>query len=50
MFSDRGEAGRRLAEHLTDFENRDGVVVLGLPREVSPLPTNWLPVSTPHSM
>jgi putative phosphoribosyl transferase len=32
MFSDRGEAGRRLAEHLTDFENRDDVVVLGLPR------------------
>jgi putative phosphoribosyl transferase len=32
MFSDRVEAGRRLAEHLTDFENRDDVVVLGLPR------------------
>jgi orotate phosphoribosyltransferase len=25
------EAGRRLAEHLTDFENRDDLVVLGLP-------------------
>lgn len=32
MFSDRVEAGRRLAEHLTAFENRDDVVVLGLPR------------------
>ena len=32
MFSDRVEAGRRLAEHLTDMENRDDVVVLGLPR------------------
>ncbi|HEX6219727.1 MAG TPA: phosphoribosyltransferase [Acidimicrobiia bacterium] len=32
MFSDRVEAGRRLAENLTDLENRDDVVVLGLPR------------------
>jgi putative phosphoribosyl transferase len=32
MFSDRVEAGRRLAEHLSDLENRDDVVVLGLPR------------------
>ncbi len=32
MFSDRVEAGRRLAEHLTHLENRGDVVVLGLPR------------------
>ncbi len=32
MFSDRREAGRRLAEHLTHLKNRDDVVVLGLPR------------------
>ena len=32
MFRDRVDAGRRLAEHLTGFENRDDVVVLGLPR------------------
>jgi putative phosphoribosyl transferase len=32
MFSDRVEAGRRLAERLTALENRDDVVVLGLPR------------------
>ena len=32
MFSDRVDAGRRLAEHLTHLENRHDVVVLGLPR------------------
>jgi putative phosphoribosyl transferase len=32
VFSDRVEAGRRLAEHLTHLENREDVVVLGLPR------------------
>lgn len=32
MFRDRHEAGRRLAEYLTQFEHRDDVVVLGLPR------------------
>ena len=32
MFSDRVEAGRRLAEHLTHLGDRQDVVVLGLPR------------------
>jgi putative phosphoribosyl transferase len=32
MFSDRVEAGHRLAEHLTHLKNRDDVVVLGIPR------------------
>lgn len=32
MFTDRTEAGRRLAEHLRHLEGRDDVVVLGLPR------------------
>ncbi|MEX0796316.1 MAG: phosphoribosyltransferase family protein [Acidimicrobiia bacterium] len=32
MFSDREEAGRRLAEQLTHLGNREDVVVLGLPR------------------
>lgn len=32
MFRDRVEAGRLLGEHLSDFEDRDDVVVLGLPR------------------
>lgn len=32
MFTDRIEAGRRLAEHLRHLEGRDDVVVLGLPR------------------
>ncbi|HZD22857.1 MAG TPA: alpha/beta fold hydrolase [Acidimicrobiia bacterium] len=32
MFTDRVEAGRRLAGHLTHLSNRDDVVVLGLPR------------------
>jgi putative phosphoribosyl transferase len=32
MFSDRVEAGRRLADHLAHLADRDDVVVLGLPR------------------
>lgn len=32
MFSNRVEAGRRLAEQLTHLGNRDDVVILGLPR------------------
>jgi putative phosphoribosyl transferase len=32
MFSDRVEAGRRLADHLAYLADRDDVVVLGLPR------------------
>jgi len=32
VFSDRVDAGRRLAEHLTHLQNRHDVVVLGLPR------------------
>lgn len=32
MFRDRSEAGRRLAEHLTHLDDREDVVVLGLPR------------------
>jgi putative phosphoribosyl transferase len=31
-YADRREAGRVLAEHLTEFAGRDDVVVLGLPR------------------
>jgi predicted phosphoribosyltransferase len=31
-FADRRDAGRRLAEHLTRYADRDDVVVLGLPR------------------
>lgn len=31
-YADRSEAGRALAEHLRDYENRDDVVVYGLPR------------------
>lgn len=31
-FSDRREAGRRLARHLAEYGDRDDVVVLGLPR------------------
>jgi predicted phosphoribosyltransferase len=32
IFADRGDAGRRLAGHLTNFANRTDVVVLALPR------------------
>jgi predicted phosphoribosyltransferase len=32
VFRDRAEAGRRLAEKLTTYANRDGVIVLALPR------------------
>ena len=32
MFSDRAEAGRRLAKHLAHLKHRNDVVVLGLPR------------------
>jgi putative phosphoribosyl transferase len=31
-YRDRGDAGRRLAEHLREYAGRDDVVVLGLPR------------------
>lgn len=32
IFQDRRDAGRRLAEHLSEYENRSDVVVLGLAR------------------
>jgi putative phosphoribosyl transferase len=31
-FEDRSDAGRRLADHLNEYVNQTGVVVLGLPR------------------
>jgi putative phosphoribosyl transferase len=32
IFQDRRDAGRRLAEHLSEYENRSDIVVLGLAR------------------
>jgi predicted phosphoribosyltransferase len=32
MFKDRTEAGKRLANELSDYENRDDVIILGLAR------------------
>jgi hypothetical protein len=32
LFADRSEAGRRLAERLSGYADRDDVIVLGLPR------------------
>jgi putative phosphoribosyl transferase len=32
IFQNRTEAGRKLAEHLTRYANRDDVIVLGVPR------------------
>ena len=32
MFTDRIEAGRRLAAHLSELRDRSDVVVVGLPR------------------
>ena len=37
LFRDRAEAGRRLAEKLATYVNRDGVIVLALPRGGVPI-------------
>jgi putative phosphoribosyl transferase len=37
LFRDRAEAGRRLAEKLATYANRDGVIVLALPRGGVPI-------------
>lgn len=37
IFSNRKEAGQRLAEHLRDYANRKDVIVLGIPRGGVPI-------------
>jgi len=51
-YRDRRDAGRELAEHLLSYAGRD-VLVLGIPRGVSPSPLRslaaWTPISTSSS-